>query len=741
MAGKHLRKSVRLSLGAGFFLLALFGCQAFAADPLGTWHVRSFAATSDLNAVTYADGVYVAVGYGGVLTTSRDRVGWTAQPLVTDSGVAEPCLYAVTHGNGLFVAVGTYIWTSPDGVTWTHRPCPVQEFGGVAYGNGRFVAGGGTGGLKQGENGTPGLATSEDGITWVDRSRTSGVTSEPTMGLVFAAGKFVQLGWHQPPYYSTDGLTWFPAQSAAASLYNHGVGLAYGNGVFVAVGNTIDLDYGGTVMWSPDGVNWERTTGPAFRCICFGNGMFMATGSNTATPPPYSTYTSTDGVTWTEHQNGAAGNGIVASPGAFTLAGGSMSIATTSDGETWTAHSGTLPVQGTAAAYGNGLFVTVGTGGKIYTSPDGAAWTERSGGSLSGKSFKSVVYGPKGFVAAGSDSGTGAPSVAVSADGVDWADASAAGSPSTALASGGGIYVGVSGSTVYSSADGRTWTARAVDPDGPLNGAAFGDGKFVMVGDRSTATSADGLAWTFRASGSRLVAVAAGDGLFAAVGDNGETIRVSPDGLSWSDSASGVSPGALTGIAYGYGRFVAVGAGGSESDSPDGVTWTARSRGASGGASRAITFGNGTFVAVSNDTILQSDPLPEPASREPASPTPVSPDPLVSDGGESGGGCFVATAAFGGDFAWQVRTFKEFRDRRLLAGAAGRAMVRLYYAASPPLAAFIAGRPGLRAAARAALTPMAYGIRYPGRAGGITALCLLACRIAVRCGKRRKDKK
>ncbi len=148
-----------------------------------------------------------------------------------------------------------------------------QLFGGVAYGNGLYVATGGnyrvyTGGAAPTCAAQPTLcamATSPDGITWTDRSSTSGLTTEPTVGLVFAAGKFVQLGWHQPPYYSLNGLTFTPGQGTNSSLYNHGAALAYGNGLFVFVGDYLDCSYGGTVNTSTDGITWTRYTGPAFQ--------------------------------------------------------------------------------------------------------------------------------------------------------------------------------------------------------------------------------------------------------------------------------------------------------------------------------------------------------------------------------------------------------------------------------------------------------------------------------------------
>jgi hypothetical protein len=49
--------------------------------------------------------------------------------------------------------------------------------------------------------------------------------------------------------------------------------------------------------------------------------------------------------------------------------------------------------------------------------------------------------------------------------------------------------------------------------------------------------------------------------------------------------------------------------------------------------------------------------------------------------------CYVATAVYGSPGAPEVAALRRFRDRRLVRSAAGRALVRLYYAAGPTLAA------------------------------------------------------
>lgn len=141
------------------------------------------------------------------------------------------------------------------------------------------------------------------------------------------------------------------------------------------------------------------------------------------------------------------------------------------------------------------------------------------------------------------------------------------------------------GSGVLASSDGADWD-RIVWTDGEsalnLTSAASGNGRLVVVGlEGSIGASDESGAWTVirRDPGAFFGAsdVAFGAGRFVAVGEafNPDfglraVIRTSPDGAEWSLVDSGL-PG-LAAVTYGKGLFVAAGAG-FVATSADGTTW------------------------------------------------------------------------------------------------------------------------------------------------------------------------
>ncbi|MEM7100619.1 MAG: DUF11 domain-containing protein [Pseudomonadota bacterium] len=83
---------------------------------------------------------------------------------------------------------------------------------------------------------------------------------------------------------------------------------------------------------------------------------------------------------------------------------------------------------------------------------------------------------------------------------------------------------------------------------------------------------------------------------------------------------------------------------------------------------------------------------------------------------ETSSRCFIATAAYGSEFAEELTVLRHFRDQQLLTHRAGRWLVSQYYEYSPPVADYIAGRDSLRFIVRTSLTPIVFMLSQPSTA-------------------------
>jgi len=70
-----------------------------------------------------------------------------------------------------------------------------------------------------------------------------------------------------------------------------------------------------------------------------------------------------------------------------------------------------------------------------------------------------------------------------------------------------------------------------------------------------------------------------------------------------------------------------------------------------------------------------------------------------------GGGCFIATAAYGSYLDDHVETLRDFRDSYMVTNPVGKALVSAYYKLSPPVAEFIDDHLALKPIVRVGLLP------------------------------------
>lgn len=179
-----------------------------------------------------------------------------------------------------------------------------------------------------------------------------------------------------------------------------------------------------------------------------------------------------------------------------------------------------------------------------------------------------------------------------------------------AMAYGGGVFVALGRKTdgttlAISSDDGVTWLQRDYSDTSIWYDIAYNDGKFVAVGSGGACTyTTDGVIWHYVAPPTLydLHGITYGDGKFVAVGYNGTCIS-SSDGITWERKSTGVTE-TFRDIAYGYDgttkTFVAVGDDGRVCYSHDLTSWTTTFL---VGNLYSVAYGDGKFVAVGSTGI------------------------------------------------------------------------------------------------------------------------------------------
>ena len=497
----------RLSTLLPLLFLVSHAIISSASEPCTPWQwQKPLPQGSTLNDITYGNGSFVAVGYGGTILMSPDGMAWTPRY----SGTTED-LYAVAWNGDVFVASGDgksdFILRSYDGIQWL--PCRAGfSFkspnnycqADIAWGGGLFVLC-----LScESEEGSA-ILTSPDGVDWTKRLE---IPNGCIRHIMWAGSRFMAVGDRGRSnnglvLSSADGTLWHVQSNLSDGALR---GIAWNGSRYVAVGVR-------EVLTSDDGLEWTERPGVSdlFFFDVYWNGRIFISTARDMHAGGNQILTSPDGEEWTERyrnlDSSLSALAIASYSGVTIAVGEGGSIKESQDGLSWQERTIGDRYWLWDVIWANGQFVAVGWGdedsdeGAILTSPDGLAWTERH---LGWDSYlEAIIWDGRQFVAVG-----------------DW----------------GGVFT---------SPDATNWTMRRFFEPEWLYDIVYTGNLYVVVGsnwqsgDAVILTSLNALEWTLHEAGTRsfLGSVAWNGGRFVAAGmdweDGSSSIVISEDGENW----------------------------------------------------------------------------------------------------------------------------------------------------------------------------------------------------------------
>lgn len=293
------QQNVNLGAAAGLLANAQGNMVAFAGDirakgtlyqQLGQRWVGPITnpSTNGLTAISYGNGVFVAVGNNGDLCRSTDY-GATWGALVANPFTVGPTtIQNIAYGNNVFVIGGATnkISRSTDyGVTWAAFIATPFAAGetviSVGFGNGIFIIGSSKGNLAY---------SKDNGLTWTASVTPFGVVN--ISSIAYGAGVFVAVAQTARISRSTDGVTWSALLANPFGVHDL-FSCSFGNGVFVVgasageIARSIDLGLTwGALITNPLGANTVQS-------MSYNFGVFQAGAAAGNTARSYDS-----GVTW-----------------------------------------------------------------------------------------------------------------------------------------------------------------------------------------------------------------------------------------------------------------------------------------------------------------------------------------------------------------------------------------------------------------------------------------------------------
>lgn len=281
--------------------VAVGGQQTVLTSPDGVTWIRRIPAglpkSYNLGSLTYASGVYLASAGTVPAVRSEDGINW-----MTVDNLKE--FSSVTFGDGRFVAVGFggSINTSSNGINWTLHTWPDFPTRGMVFGRSKFVIAA-----------VDEVLISEDGVSW-SRQKISATGKLVNLSYVNSGFWGHTVGpeefsseTKETLAYSLDGIDWKPVYTWTNTYETRmSVSLpAYGNSHYVSVGtlnSATNSQRAGFSLISSDGRNWTRhdiATRDDLGPLVYGDGKFAAAGWHGWTgKSEINLWSSTDGVTW-----------------------------------------------------------------------------------------------------------------------------------------------------------------------------------------------------------------------------------------------------------------------------------------------------------------------------------------------------------------------------------------------------------------------------------------------------------
>jgi hypothetical protein len=150
------------------------------------WTIQASGTQTNLYAVTFGNGLFVAGGDSGTILSSPDGKTWSTPISITTNRIS-----VLTSGRGLLVACDIFVYTSSDGLAWTNV-IPAGSYSsirGVAYGLGTFVTVD-----FQGSPRTSGDITNWDYRTSLAHPVNSVPPTTPLNAVAYGRGTFVAVG-------------------------------------------------------------------------------------------------------------------------------------------------------------------------------------------------------------------------------------------------------------------------------------------------------------------------------------------------------------------------------------------------------------------------------------------------------------------------------------------------------------------------------------------------------------------